>query len=457
MSNFVKEARTTFALALPISFGSASQMLMGVIDSVMIGGSGAVPLAASSVGNNIYNFFYIVGIGLLLPAAVMISHARGAAKESDCASWLRHGFFLALAAGSLGCLAMFLLSAKLELLGQPPEVIAVVIPFFLLIAVSMIPSLLFLVLRQYSESLGMPWLPMSVMMGCVALNTGLNWVLIYGNLGCPALGLTGAGISTLSARIAAVGLLLWFLERRLKGQEAWPWSGMSLYKIFSFSGLELAKLRDLVRLGLPSAGQLLFELCAFTSASLMMGWLGTQSLAAHQIALSCVSFTFMFPLGLSTAASMRIGKALGENHGELVRNIGLGSFAMTWLIMGSFAVLFAVGGRQIALVYVNDAEVVALATRLLVVAAIFQLFDGTQIVGTGALRGMLDIKTPTAITGVAYCGIAVPLSYFLGVRCESALGIWVGLAGGLACAAIPLFWRFHLMTRKLLPPKSSQS
>jgi MATE family multidrug resistance protein len=202
-------------------------------------------------------------------------------------------------------------------------------------------------------------------------------------------------------------------------------------------------------IGVPAAASLLFEAGAFTAAAWMIGWLGATALAAHQIALSCAAFTFMFPLGISMAVSMRIGRAIGEGRRDALRPIGLGAVAMAVLVMGMFAMVFAVAGETLASWFVREADVIALAMQLLVVAAIFQLFDGSQVVGAGALRGLADVKVPTVITLIAYWGVALPAAYWLGVHEEhGAIGVWFALAAGLAIAAAALVARFVRLTAK---------
>jgi MATE family multidrug resistance protein len=314
---------------------------------------------------------------------------------------------------------------------------------------------LFQVLRQYAESLGRPWLPMALMLAGVGLNVLLNWVLIYGHLGAPALGLTGSGWATLIARgLGAVVLWIWLdvaarkraiAAGRTLAEAGWParWR----------AALDGARLREMAHLGVPAGGQLLFEVGAFSAAAVMMGWLGATALAAHQIALSCASMTFMFPLGIGMAASMRLSKALGEGRRGALRPIGFGALGLSGLIMGTFAVVFAVGGRAIAAQFVHDPTVVALAARLLAVAALFQLFDGGQVVGSGILRGLSDVKVPAMITFVAYWLIAIPGGYFYGVRGVSPVSIWAALAVGLAFAAIFFAGRFARLTYR--PPGAS--
>jgi multidrug resistance protein, MATE family len=439
MSRVVSEARATLLLAVPIILGQVSQMLMGAIDSLMIGQVGTVPLAASAFAGSVFGFFYVSGLGLCMPVAVLVSRAHGAGQAKECGEWLRHGLTVATFSGLVAMVAMELLGTQLGRLGQPPEVVAAAQPFFSLIALSLVPALAFQAFRQFAESLGRPWLPMVIMMSGVVLNVGLNWVLIYGHLGLPAMGLAGAGVATLTARCVDL-LLLWILLRTQRSlRPSWParW----------WWRLEWVRLQEILRIGVPAAGQLVFEVGAFTVAAWMMGRLGTVPLAAHQIALSCASMTFMFPLGLSMAAGMRVSQALGAGHRELVRPIGFGALGMACAVMGSFALVFWLAGPVIARCYVDDAAVVTLAAQLLAVAALFQLFDGGQVVGSGLLRGMADMKVPTVITFVAYWCIMLPMAYWWGVHAGNPVGVWRALAFGLAGAAMLLAWRFYWRTR----------
>ena len=205
-------------------------------------------------------------------------------------------------------------------------------------------------------------------------------------------------------------------------------------------------------IGLPAAGCLLFESGAFGTAALMMGWLGATALAAHQIAISCAAFTFMVPLGLSSAASIRVSRARGEQRLELLRPIGIGALGFSSAFMGISAVVFVAYGATLARGFSSDEAVIALAAHLLVVAALFQLFDGGQVVAAGALRGLTDVKVPTVITFIAYWLIALPMAYLLAFRFGfGPVGIWIGLASGLFCAAVLLNWRLYRKTAVSAP------
>ncbi|WP_221031307.1 MATE family efflux transporter [Actomonas aquatica] len=440
MSSYVQEAKRTLGLAGPIIVGQVSQMLMSVTDAVMIGRVGKEALAASAFAGSIWGVFFVMGIGLLIPVAVKVSESHGGGDETQTAEWLKHGVVTGLAAGLLGMGAMLGLRPMLHLFNQPPEVLALVPPYYALIAVSLVPTLGFQVLRQFAESLERPVMPMVFMLVGVVLNVGLNWVFIYGRLGAPAMGLTGAGWATLISRTLGVVAIWWWVSRATHFQAAWPtrWWG----------GYAWERVRSLLGLGVPISFSLLFESGAFGLAAIMMGWLGATQLAAHQIAISCAAFTFMFPLGLSMAVSMRVSRALGAKRFEALRPIAGSAQVMSGLVMGTFALLFAVGGDWLAAQFVPEREVIVLAASLLVVAAVFQLADGAQVVAAAALRGLSDVVVPTAITALAYWGLALPLGWWLGTRTGwGAQGIWVGLASGLVFAAVALNWRFLRRTR----------
>ena len=439
-SDYLRELRPTLALAAPIVVGQVSQMLMGVTDSVMIGQAGTVPLAASAFGGNIFNIFYVFGIGWMIPVSIFVSRARGSGEPAEAAEYLRHGLALALVIGLAEFAVMALLATQLHRFGQPPEVLEIVTPFYLLFAASIVPVLVYLALRQFAEAMGHPWVPMFIMLAGVGLNALLNWIFIHGRLGLPALGLTGAGISTLVSRtVGALVILLW-LSRYPAIREAWPRSWRGAFSRERF--------RRMFGLGAPAAGMLLFETTAFAFSGIMVGWLGAVPLAAHQIAITCASFAFMVPLGLSIAAGMRMSRAAGAGERHRLRPIAFGITGLGVVVMAAFALSFRIGGEFIARRFVEDAAVIALAVQLLGIAAIFQMADGVQVIAAAALRGIMDARVPAVITLVAYWVIALPLGYGLGFAAgRGAAGVWVGIAGGLSFAAVFLVARLARLTR----------
>ena len=324
LNPYFREIRPTLMLALPIMIGQVSQMLMGLTDSVMIGHTGTVPLAASAFGGNIFGVFYVLSIGLMLPMAVLVPRARGAGRPEECGEYLRHGLVLAFVFGAIETLVIVGLGRRLDWFQQPPEVLAIVNPFYWLIGSSITPVLLYLAMRQFAEAMGRPWVPMVIMLGGVGLNAFLNWVLIYGHLGAPALGLTGAGISTLVSRTLGVLVLFGWIHGDATLRAALPrrW----------FAPLAGGRLREMLHLGLPASGMLLFESGAFAASAIMMGWLGAAPLAAHQIAISCAATTFMVQLGLSSAAGMRVSAALGAGDHARLRPIGYSALGLGGLL-----------------------------------------------------------------------------------------------------------------------------
>lgn len=434
-----RELRPTLTLAFPIIVGQVSQMLIGVTDNAFIGRVGTVELAAAAFTHGAFHIFYIIGIGLLMGAGVFAARDHGAGNEAGCAAWLRHGRALALAVGVATFGLIVVLSTQLHRYGQPAEVVAVTRPFLLLIGASFIPALFFQVQRQFAESLGRAWVPMGIMIADIGLNALLNWLFVFGHWGFPAMGLVGSGMATLLARTAAVAALgLWLnVSPTFAVVRSAPWTGW-----------ERARFVELLKIGVPTGGMLLFEGGAFAMTALMMGWLGTVPLAAHQVALGCAALTFMVPLGLSIATSLRISKARGEGRHDALRPIGFGAFAVGLSCMLLFALVFALAGRTVTGWFTPAAEVAALAAQLLLVAAIFQLFDGAQVISAGALRGLTDVRVPTVLTFIAYWVISLPLGYWLAFKTAAGpSGLWLGLAIGLGCAAVLLGRRFHQLTR----------
>lgn len=441
MPLWLKELRPTVALALPIMLGQLSQMLMGVVDSIMIGRVGTVPLAAASFTSAVFGFFFIGCIGLLQPGSVLVAREHGAGREDLCGVWLHHARVLAWTAG--GVLAGVMAAALLigDKFGQPQEVVAMMGPYFALIAVSLVPTMLFQVDRQFAEAQGRPWEPLVIMLASVGLNVVLNWVLIYGKLGVPALGLTGAGVATVLARCAAVWVQRVWLRRH---------AGFAVaMEAARTARVERDRSRRMLALGVPMGAALFFEGGAFSAAGIMAGWLGTVPLAAHQIAMSCAAMAFMVPLGLAIALSVRVGQAVGAGRREAVLPMTGGAAALTVCTAATATLFFLSAGERVAASFVtNDPAVVALAARVLVIAGVFQLVDGLQVVFGGALRGLTDVKVPMLATLVAYWVVALPGGYLLGVRGGGGLEtIWIALAGGLAAAAIGLGWRLRYLIR----------
>lgn len=429
----LRELRPTLRLAAPITAGQVGQMLMGVADTIMVGHVGTLALAACAFANNVLIVIAVTGYGVLTAVSVRVSHAHGAGVAPAMTHALHAGLGLSVFGGILGALLLHAVYPAFHLLGQAPGVVEEAQSYLLIVGWSLIPAWMISTARSYLDSQSRPWPGFWIMFGGVLLNVALNWVLIYGNLGASALGLAGAGWATLLSRVATVAGLLWFV-----------WGGrLRPVERFRMDGAWWREQWSMLRLGFPAGMQLLSEVGAFTVAAILIGRLGAVPLAAHQIAITCASTTFMVPLGVAMASTVRIAQALGAGRKELLRPIAAGSWGIGVLAMAAFAAILLVANEPIARAFVREPAVFALAASLLVIAGIFQLVDGVQVVGSGLLRGLRDTTGPMLITVTAYWLVALPLGSWLAfARNLGAQGMWVGLALGLLVAAALLVLRF---------------
>lgn len=434
------EARQTLALGFPIMAGMLGHMMLGIADTLMVGRVGTIPLAGAALVNTVVHVPMVFGIGLLMAVQVLTSQAYGGKRPEDSGETFRHGLMVALLAGVVTGVSMTFLGPHLELLGQPTDAVAVCQNYLRYFAWSMVPLLIAHTSKQFCEAVNDPWPPTLILIGSVFLNIGLNWVFIFGNLGAPAMGLDGAGLATLLARIVMMIASLVYVARGRREAEWRPriwWKKLSGHRVV-----------EQLRLGLPVAFQHLMEVGAFAAGGLMMGWLGAEALAAHQVAISCAATTFMIALGIGMGVSIRAGHAWGAGLQSRIRRIVSGGLVMGVGAMGCFGLLFLFKGNMIAGWFLTDPVVIALAGKLLLVAAFFQLADGTQVIMVSALRGISDVRVPLYIMMVSYWVISLPVAYVLAFEVGwGAVGNWIGLATGLAAAAIGLSARFYHRVR----------
>lgn len=437
---WTREIRPTLTLAAPIVAGMVGHMLIGIADTLMVGRVGVVPLAAASFVNTVTHLPFVFSIGLSSAIAVLASQAYGAKKPRECGEVLRHGLAVAIGAGVLTAVGGVCLRPFLHWFGQPDDVVAASGTYLILFSASMLPVLVAHSAKQFCEALNHPWEPTLILLGAVLLNIFLNWVFIYGNWGAPALGLEGAGVATLIARsMMAVATLVYVARAKI-------------YRDFNpvrwLAAPSIGRFRALFRIGLPVGMQHLLEVSAFAFAALMMGWISTEAIAAHQIAITCAATTFMFGLGIGMAVCIRVGQAWGARRYPRMRRIGFMGIVLSGGLMAMFALLFVIAGRPIASLFVESPMVVALGAQLLFVAAFFQVADGVQVSAISALRGQNDVRVPAMIAMLAYWIIAVPIGATLAFGTGlGAVGIWMGLAIGLGAAAVFLTWRFHRHSR----------
>lgn len=451
-----RECRATLKLAIPLMAGQLSQMLLGLADTLMIGRVGTIELAAVAFANSILHLPLMFGIGLVMAVSVRVSQARGAQNPAGARSALRNGLYLSLGLGALIILGSAGLLPLLDQFRQDPGVIAVVPDYFMLLAASMGPALMAMAIKNHADAMSRPWPALWIMFGGVILNIGLNALLIFGQWGLPAMGLEGAGLATLLARITTlVALLAWCLHTAPDYREWLPQRWLR--------GPEWSTLQDLLKIGTPTGLHLLAEVGAFVLATLMVGALGAVALASHQIAISMAAFVFMVPMGLGMALTVRVGEAWGaQRHSELP-----GIFLTGWGLMALFAsssvLALTLFNREIAALFTTESAVLDLAAGLLLIAGIFHFSDALQIVSTSLLRGLDDVRVPAAMVFGVYWLIALPLGGLLTFGWGwGAPGIWWGLTLGLTLAGVALSWRafqkgmLPIRPQAPLPPPASK-
>ncbi|WP_343485775.1 MATE family efflux transporter [Allomuricauda sp. d1] len=449
---YTKEFRYNLKLASPVVLGMLGHTFVAFADNIMVGQLGTAELAAVSLGNSLVLMFMYVGIGFSTAITPLVAEADGANDPSEAKKVMKHGLLLCTILGATLFILILACKPLLYMAKQPEEVVTLAIPYLNLVAASIIPMIIFQAFRQFSEGMSQTKYPMYATILANVLNIIINYLLIFGALGFPKMGIVGAAIGTLVSRVVMLGFLYFLLRYNKKYQ--------GFVTGFNFRTIETNMLKKQINLGFPSSMQVFFEVAIFTAAIWLSGILGKNPQAANQIALNLSSMTYMVGVGLGVAAMVRVGNQKGlQNFGEL-RRIGKSIFFLALIIEIVFAALFLLGRDWLPTIYLDlddpankmdNAEVIVLAAKLLLVAAFFQISDGIQVVVLGALRGLQDVKIPTLITFVAYWLVGFPISYYLGLHTElKSMGIWIGLLSGLTVSAILLYLRFNNLTRALI-------
>ncbi len=433
----------TFYLALPVIIGQLGFIMMGVVDSIMVGETGAVPLAAASLGNSFFFLIFIIGLGVAMSVTPLIAILVGAQRFSECGIYFRQSLIVNLSLGFILMTIVFICSGYFEYLNQPADVAAQASSYAKIVSLSILPAMLFHTYKQFIEGFSIMKPAMVIAIVANIINAFANWVFIYGKLGMPALGLNGAGWATFSSRIfMALAIAVYVMKKESFKQ----------YDVnFHFRNINLPAIKKIIQLGLPAGFQYFFEVGAFSFAVTMIGWLGTNQLAAHQIAINLASISFMAVLGISAAGAIRVGNAMGKKNVAEIRRAGFTAIGMGASVMFTAGVIFITLRNFLPTIYIHNEEVIKIASSLLIIAAIFQVSDGIQGVGIGVLRGLTDVKIPTFITFIAYWIIALPVAYVLGFIFKFGVqGVWVGLLLGLTASATMLTIRFNIKSRHLV-------
>lgn len=443
--------RPTLLLAYPVVLSQLGHILVSVCDSVMVGQTGKIPLAAVSLGVSTTTVLMVLGLGLSMGSVPLVAAADGRHDHPELGRLLVATVGLNTLAGLVLAGLSMLVPLVISHLGQPPEVVALAGPWVRLVGWSLFPLMVFQGFREFAEGLGLTRQAMFLSIGANLVNALLCYLLIFGHWGAPAMGLIGSGWATLVARILMAALMALYV---LRAERLRPYREAATHWLRP----DPNALRRLLALGAPIGVQMMFEMGAFSFSALMIGWLGATPLAAHQIAINVASVTYMAASGIAAAATIRVGKLRGSGDLMGARQAGFAAYVLTAAFMGSMALLLIVFCRYIPYFYNDDPQVVAQATGLLLIAALFQLSDGLQVVGLGALRGLEDVKVPSIVSLLAYWAVALPLGYTLGfVLKMGAPGVWTGLLTGLSIVAAVLLVRFRRESAVPTGPASSSA
>ena len=442
MQRYIVEICKTVRLAIPMIVGLIGQMALEMIDMAMIGRVGVTPLAAAGFGGTINGSLLLFGAGLCIPVHVLMAQAYGAGKVKYLGPILGHSIWVILGFSSSVAIGLHIGIDGLDWFGQVPAVADAAKPYTQLLAWSIIPSLFYQCLKNCFEALNRPWVPFNILVLGLFTNVFLNWILIFGNLGFPALGLEGAGIATLVTRslmLVGLGAIMFYLYPGFKLE----------HEILFISKIDISLIKKILAIGLPGAMQIIFQAGAFYMATFMMGWINENALAAHQIVLKSASLLFMIPLGISFGISIRIGQAAGRGDSQSIKAIGFSGISFAGMLMGLIGIAFFFLRYQVAELFINDQTVVDIAAQLLVLVAFIQIFDSVHIACLGALRGLADVKIAALFLLIIFWGISLPMGYWLAFYFNlDALGVWLGLTCGLVLAALVLIARFSYVIKE---------
>ncbi|MDJ1482023.1 MATE family efflux transporter [Cytophagaceae bacterium YF14B1] len=438
LTTYRKELKETIYLGVPIIIGQLGNVLMGVGDTIQVGRLGASPVAASGFANSVFWLISIIGIGSLMVVGPQTATAKAQGNYAECRRILLSGLYVGFFWGIVVAGLFLLVSQHFELFNQKPDVQALATDYSFYVAFSAIPLMVYAALRQFTDGLSFTRVTMIITLLGTVLDIFLNWVFINGKLGVPAMGLNGAGITTIISRtVMAIGLGVYIVKDNIFKPFISVQSENSLIPL----------LVKLIRLGLPGGLQLFFEIAAFSSATFFAGWLGTLQQAAHSIALNMASVTYMVAAGLSSAGAIRVGQAVGLRDRHKIIRAGAITVFLVILFMGTACLTFLVLARFLTSLYTDDVALMTITTSLVIIAGFFQLSDGLQVTGLGILRGISDVNIPTYITLVAYWIVGLPMAYvFAFVLKLDIQGVWYGLFLGLTTSALLLLTRFYKLT-----------
>jgi len=437
-------------LAIPVVLSELGWMAQGVVDTIMVGRLGPEAIGAVAVGNAVFYTPCLFGIGLLLGLDTVVSQAYGRKDYDECHRWLAQGIYLAVAITPLLMLFIAAASFCYSRVGITPEVAIPAGSYLRILDWSVLPLLIYAASRRYLQGVGQVRVITLTYIAANLLNWGGNWALIYGHLGFPAMGVRGSALSTVIARISMAVSLMGF---------AWRYERSRGHPLFQhWAKPQLHRIRELTRIGLPAAGQITLEVGAWNVATLSAGWLSPVALATHQIAINYASITYMVPLGVSAAAAVSVGHAVGAGDKARARRAGWLALALGCGFMLLAGIAFFIAPRPLIELYTHDPRVLAVGPSLLWIAAAFQIFDGVQTVCTGALRGLGETRAPMVANFIGYWILGLPLGFILCFVFKWGIyGTWIGLTLALIVVSSILLRRWYHASQKYCEDPTSES
>jgi len=427
--------KANWKLSIPIVTGQLGQIGTNIADNMMVGNSGSSQIAAAALANGIFFFFFVIGIGFSMASSPLVAESKAQNKILKCVAYLKNSLLANIGLAILLGAIIYIISLFLEDMGQAEHIVSLAQPYLKVQCISLFPVLFYFAFKQFFEGLSITKPAMIITLGGNAINIFLNWVFIFGHFGFDAMGLYGAGIATLISRVLmALAIGIYFFKSQS-------------FKIYSDKisqvKLNASILRKLSKMGFPIGFQFAIEVSAFGGASILAGWINEASMAAHQVALNLVSISWSIATGFGAAVTVRMGEALGKRQYNQLKNINYSGYilSLSWMVITG--ILFFVFGYELSSLYLKDESIILLASQLIFVGVLFQISDGAQIIGQGALRGLQDVNATTWISLISFWIIGIPLGYIFGFYYKLGIeGVWYGLFAGLTCSAILLFFRF---------------
>jgi MATE family multidrug resistance protein len=437
--------KENLTLALPIVVSQLGHTLVHLADGIIVGHfAGTVQLAAVSLVNSLFMLILVLGLGISYGLTPLIAQANGSKDKLTCGKLLANSLLINFIFSVVLFALVYLVSISvIDHLGQSPDVVMHAKPYLNLLGFSIIPLMIFQAFKQFTEGLGFTKQAMMISIWGNVINVIIGIILVKGMFGFSPMGVKGVGISTLIDRI---------LMATVMGAYVFRSKNFKAYLVdFTFAAINKLRIKQIIKIGAPVAMQYSFEISAFSGAGIIIGTIGKVEQAAHFTALSLAAFTYMLASGIASAATIKTGNNLGSKSFTDLRRSAIASYHVAILFMSLTAILFMLANNLLPYIFTNDIEVIKIAALLLIIAGFFQLFDGTQVVGLGVLRGIGDVNIPTFITFISYWIIGIPLGYLLGFRFGLGVyGVWYGLTFGLLTASILLFWRFQQKTKLLI-------